>query len=101
MHSDRTTGRPALLRHLVGSLATPPILSRHEDPKRRAHFLGIGDHVNVVSAGCQIMCNPIGADADAALDRRILADDANSHRLTSRSPPAVRLTIRLSAPGIS
>ena len=63
---------------VVSSLAALPILRPHVHAERRAHLLCIGDDVNVVPACGKRMRGPVGAHADAALDRRELADDADS-----------------------
>src|ERR1700722_1608933 len=70
----------------VGRFAALPILCAHVHSERRYGLLSIGNDVDVMSALGQRVRGPIVAHAHAALDRRILADDANSQKAISRRP---------------
>src|SRR5258708_3728359 len=83
----------------IARLTTPPVLFSHVHPERRPHLLGVGDNVDLVPAGGKRMRGPIGAHADAALDGRKFADEADSHRRTSTSPRAVRSARSLAKSG--
>src|SRR5258708_7451661 len=79
------------------SLAARPVVWTHVHAKGWAHLLGVGYDVDFMAALCKAIGCPIGAHADAALDRRIFADDTNSQRRSSKSPASPRSAIRPSA----
>src|SRR5580700_645734 len=83
------------------SLAARPVIWTHMHAKRWAHFLGIGYDVDFMAVLRKAISRPVGAHADAALDRRIFADDTNSQRRSSKSPASPRSLIRRSALGNS
>src|SRR5215468_5592335 len=83
----------------VARLATPPVLFSHMHPERRLHLLGVGDDVDLVPTRRKRMRGPIGAHADAALDRWKFADETDSHRHTSTSPRATRSATSLAKSG--
>ena len=83
----------------VARLAAPPVLRPHVHPKRRPHLLGIGDDVDLVSPRSQGMRRPIGAHADAALNGRKLADEADSQLRTSINPRSLRSARSLAKSG--
>src|SRR5215510_693195 len=70
----------------VARLTARPVIGPHVHPEGRCDLLGIGDDMHLMAERSEAMGVPIGAHADAALDRRIFADDADSHRGTSSSP---------------
>src|SRR3984893_1762567 len=83
------------------SLAARPVVWTHVHAKGWAHFLGIGYDVDVMAVLGKAISRPVGAHADAALDRRIFANDTNSQRRSSRSPASPSSAIRPSASGNS
>ena len=58
-------------------LAAPPVLRPHVHAEGRSRFFGVSDDVNLVTALRECMRGEIGPHADAALDGRILANDAD------------------------
>src|SRR6202035_5718541 len=83
------------------SLAANPVFCTHVHAKRRARFLGVGYDVDFMAVLRKAISCPVGPHADAALDRRIFADDTNSQRRSSKSPASPRSAIRPSALGNS
>jgi len=63
----------------VGGLASGPILVTHVHAEWRDGFLGVGDDMHLVAERSKAVGMPVGPHADAALDRRILADDTDLH----------------------
>ena len=91
-------------RHRSGiqpRLASRPILRPHVHAKRRRDLLGVGDDVNLMSPRCECVGRSISPHADAALDGREFADDANSQRRNSTRPDSARSATSSSAPGKS
>src|SRR5580704_4885973 len=83
------------------SLAAHPVFWTHVHAKQRARLLGIGYDVDFMAVLRKTISCPVGPHADAALDRRIFADDTNSQRRSSKSPASPRSAIRPSALGNS
>src|SRR3989442_1414314 len=78
-------------------LATKPVLRAHMHSERRARLFGIGHDVHLMTAFREPLSRPIGPHAHAALDRRILAYDADSQGPTSMRPALASSSISLSA----
>src|SRR5580704_246486 len=74
----------------ICGLATLPVLWPHVHPERRKHLLRIGHNVHFMPLCREGVCRPIRAHADAALNRREFADDADFHGCTSISPQTER-----------
>src|SRR5438874_9502333 len=81
----------------VTSLASLPICRPHMHAEGRGYLFRVGDDVNLMPQGRQAMRSPVGPHADAALDRRIFAYDADFQRRISTSPAVARSLIRLAA----
>src|SRR5262252_7718409 len=71
---------------MVRRRASLPVARTHQHPERRDRLLGIGHHMDLVTACSETVRAPIGPHADAALYGRIFADDADSHPRASISP---------------
>src|SRR6516162_4160872 len=83
----------------IGGLAALPVFCPHMHPERRTHLLRIGDDMHFMPPCREGMRGPIGAHAHAALDRRELADDADSQGCTSMSRQVERSWINPLSPG--
>src|SRR6266567_7308749 len=70
----------------ISRFAAFPILRPHMHAERRPRLFRIGEDVNLMPARRKAMRAPVGPHADPALDGRELADDTDSHRLTSAGP---------------
>ena len=93
MHRDRSAARVRL--------APRPIFRSHMHAKWRRRFLGVGHDVNFVPPRRKRVGRPVCPHADAALDRREFAHDANSQRRSSSMPALASSAMSSSAPGNS
>src|SRR5437660_10389604 len=71
-------------------LAALPILRPHVHAEWWACLFRVSDHMNFMAALREAVGSPVGPHADAALYRRKLPDNADSHLRTWRSPCCAR-----------